>query len=167
MVSIELPILLAQVGTFLAALWVVWRFGWGPLVKLMKDRQEAIRKSVEGAEEARATMARMEQEYQLKMQEIERRASELVALARAEGTRVREEMVKSAQAEADATRRKAREQLDVERRELARDIRQEIVTLSMAVAGKAAGQIVDSDTHRKRFESILSEIESTKPGVAS
>lgn len=167
MEGIDLPILASQVGTFLVAVWIVWKFGWGPLTNAMRDRQAKIRGDIQVAEETKLTVKKLEQEYKDKLVEIEKRAEELMREAKAEGQKAREELVRLARTEADEVRRKAQEQLSFERTQLVGQLRAEISQLAVAVAQKALKEFAGADAQRKRFEDILAELEKTSgKGIA-
>ena len=165
--NVNPAILLSQTVTFLVALAIVWGFAWKPLVNIVVERRDMIRKGVENAEETRQAVLRLEEEYKLRLDEIKLKSSELLSMAKIEGARAREDIIKLAQKEADDVRAKALEQLGNDRLRLVEDVRAEVVKLAVAVAEKAVGEAIDTRIQQSRFEQILAEIEvQAKKGIA-
>lgn len=159
--------MLSQVITFLIALAVVWKFGWKPVLKLVHDRQEKVRKTLEDAENARSAIQKLESEYRAKLEQIEQKTSELIAVARQDAGRVKEELMAAAQAEAMELQKKAHEQVEHERRRIMGEMREEIVSLSMAVAEKMLSKHVPGDVQERKFQEMLDEISKSRAQGAS
>jgi F-type H+-transporting ATPase subunit b len=158
MPEVNWQIMLSQAITFLIALAVVWKFGWKPMVKFINDRQEMVRKTLDNAENARQAITRIEADYKAKVEQLEQKAAELIAIARQDALKVKEEIVKAAQQEAAAQQKKSREQLEADRRKVMGEMRAEIVALSMAVAEKALKQQIADGVHDRKFQEILEEL---------
>ncbi|MBN2188159.1 MAG: F0F1 ATP synthase subunit B [Chitinispirillaceae bacterium] len=162
MLEIQWWILASQAITFLIALAVVWKLAWKPLVQFIRDRQDRVKKTLDDAENAKAAIAKLEAEYREKLQGIERKSAELIAAARNEAGRAKDDIVRAAQEETLALRKKTQEQLEQERRRVMAEMRSEIVGLSMAIAEKAlAGPLPDKVQERK-FKELLDEIEGAR-----
>jgi F-type H+-transporting ATPase subunit b len=162
MPEIQWWILLSQALTFLIAVAVVWRFGWKPLVQFIRDRQDKVKKTLDDAEATRHAIAGLDAEYRAKLDGIERKSTELIALARQEAGRARDEIVRTAQDEAVVLRKKAQEQLEQERRRLVAEMRAEIVGLSMAIAEKALSGPLPENVQERRFQELLDEMKGAR-----
>lgn len=162
MPKIEWWLLLSQTITFLIALAVVWKFAWKPLVQFIRDRQDKVKKTLDDAESTRHSIARLEAEYRAKLDGIERKSAELIAAARQEASRAKDEIVRTAQDEAVVLRKKAQEQLEQERRRLMAEMRAEIVGLSMAIAEKALSGPLPENVQERRFRELLDEMKGAQ-----
>lgn len=162
MPEIHWQIMLSQVITFLIALAVVWKFGWKPVMKLVSDRQDKVRKTLDDAENSRSAIQKLEAEYRAKLEQIEQKTSELIAAARQDAGRVKEELLAAAQAEAMDLQKKAHEQIEYERRQTMREMREEIVSLSMAITEKMLSRPFSGDVHEKKFQEMLDEISKSR-----
>lgn len=163
MVEVNWVILLSQAATFLVALFIVWKFAWKGLIKMMNDRQESIRKSLEQAETTRQVVAKLEDEYREKIKEVETKAEELVALAKLEAIRAKDEIIKAAQDEAIQLRERSKQQLEQERQVLVRELRTQIVNLSMSLTEKVLHQSPLQAIEKTRFEDLLGELTEKEP----
>jgi len=161
MPKIELSILLSQAITFLIALAVVWKFGWKPFIQFIRDRQEKVKKTLDDAENARLSIAKLEAEYREKLEQVEQKSAELISAARQDASRAKDEIVQAAQTEATELRKKAHEQLEQDRRQLMADMRSEIVGLSMAIAEKALRGPMPELVQDRKFQDILKGLKGT------
>jgi F-type H+-transporting ATPase subunit b len=153
MPDFNLQLFISQWITFLIAVAVVWKFAWKPLVQFIRDRQDKVKKTLDDADNARLSITRLEAEYRAKLDGIDRKSAELIAVARHEASRARDEIMRTAQDEAVVLRKKAQEQLEQEQRRIMAEMRTEIVGLSMAIAEKAlAGPLPESVQERKFME---------------
>jgi len=162
MPEINWHIMLSQVITFIVALVIVWKVSWKPLMKLIRDRQEKVRKTLDDAENSRQAIARLETEYRAKLEQIERKSAELISIARQDAGRTKDEIVRAAQAEALELRKKAHEQLEQDRRQLMTDMRSEIIGLSMAIAEKALHGPMPELVQDRKFQDILKGLKGTQ-----
>jgi F-type H+-transporting ATPase subunit b len=162
MPEIKWWILLSQAVTFLIAVAVVWKFAWKPLVQFIRDRQDKVKKTLDDAENTRRSIEKVEAEYRSKLEGIERKSAELLAAARQEAGRAKDEIVLSAQNEVTSLRKKAEEQLEQERRRLMAEMRSEIVGLSMSIAEKALRGPLPADVQERKFREFLDEMKGTR-----
>jgi F-type H+-transporting ATPase subunit b len=160
MPDINWQLILSQTITFLIAVAIVWKFGWKPMIKFMNDRSEKVRKTIDDAENAKQSITRLEADYRAKLEQVEQKSAELISIARQEALKVKEEIVRAAHQEVSEQQKKAREQLDADRRKVMGEMRAEIVALSMAVAEKALGQPIADAVHNRKFQEIVEELSS-------
>jgi F-type H+-transporting ATPase subunit b len=158
MPEVNWQIMLSQTITFLIMLAIVWKFGWKPMIKFMNDRSEKVRKTLDEAETARRSIAKLEADYRTKIEQMEQKSAELVAQARQEAARAKEEIVKAAHQEAAEQQKKSRDQLEADRRKVMGEMRAEIVALSMAVVEKALHEPIAGGVHDRKYQEILEEL---------
>ena len=155
--------MLSQTITFLIALAIVWKFGWKPMMQFIGDRQTKVKKTLDDAENAKQAITKLEAEYRAKLQQVEQKSAELIASARQEGVKTREEIVRAAQADAVELQKKSREQIEADRNKVMGEMRAEIIALSMAIAEKALHEPIADKVHNQKFQEILEEL-SQGPG---
>jgi F-type H+-transporting ATPase subunit b len=152
--------MLSQTITFLIALAIVWKFGWKPMVKFMNDRSDKVRKTLDEAENAKQSIAKLDADYRAKLEAVEQKSAELVSQARAEAAKAKEEIMRAAHQEAAELHKKSRDQLDADRRKVMGEMRAEIVALAMAVVEKALKEPIAAGVHDRKFKEIIEELSS-------
>jgi F-type H+-transporting ATPase subunit b len=154
----------SQLLTFIIAAAIVWKVGWKAIVGIVAERQKSIKSAIENAEQTRQAVAKLEDEYRLKLTDVQKQAADLLAMTRIEAQRMREEILKKAETEATDLRRRMEEQMGFEKQRLVSELRQEMVGLATAVASKVLGQIIDEQAHARRFADTLKELETLSTG---
>ena len=70
MLEFKPGLFIAQVVTFLIAVFLLWKIAWGPLYEILEKRKEKIKKDLEIIEQTKNSLKKMEQEYKLRFDAI-------------------------------------------------------------------------------------------------
>lgn len=131
---------------FLAVLFVGQKFLYGPVMKIIQDRQAEIDGMYADAGKAKADAKAMEAEYRQKLSAAQAASERLVKEAVARGQNREEEIIRQANLEADAIREKAAADIAQEKKKAINDAKDEISGLALAIAGKVVGrELTDAD----------------------
>ena len=132
-----------------ALILVLKKFLWGPVMKMIADRQQEIDDLYADAGRAKTEAQKMEQEYREKLDVAVQTGEKLVKEAVARGQSREEEIIRQANAEADAIRAKANADIAQEKKKAVNDAKNEISDLALAIAGKVVGrELTDADRSR-------------------
>ena len=143
MVSIEPVLLLVQLLTFGAAVFLLWKFFWKPLNRFMKNRADRVDYDIRSAHELRTEAEALKGKWDSQMAEAEAKAQVIIQQGVEQGGRKRDEIVRDAEAEAKRRLDDAGDRIAEERRRTARELRTETVALAMLIAERALKQSVD------------------------
>jgi len=144
---------------FLAALFVLKRYAFGPIQKLIDDRRGRIRSALEEADEARAEARALLDEHRKLIGRAREEAEEIRSVARNEGEaqlrRVKEE------AEVDRQRRleDTKKQIQAETRRALDEIRAEVAELSLIAAEKVTRGALDDKDQRRLIDQAIGELD--------
>ena len=155
--GINLPILIAQLVNFTILLVVLRLVAWGPLVKMLDDRRERIRESLAAAEEMKSKAAESDRQLHDQIESARREAQALVAQAQEISARIQADARTQAQADADVTLARARNEIQLERDSAIADLRREFADLTIAAAEKVINQSLDRNAHRRLIDEALAE----------
>ena len=122
--------------TFLALVWLLKKFAWGPLLQALEERRATIEKSVEDAKKATAELQRVQEESARLLSEARTEAAGIVTRSRADADRFREEMRKKAAEDAQVIVKNAEKEIQLETARAVAQLRTEAVDLSVAIASK-------------------------------
>src|SRR5262245_16223841 len=100
--------------TFLVLLTILARFAWGPLLRALESRQEAIRKSRDDAQLAEQELERLQLKSGPIIRQARVEAESIISQSRTDAGRLREEMRQKAKSEADAIVKNAERQIQLE-----------------------------------------------------
>ncbi|MCY4594396.1 MAG: F0F1 ATP synthase subunit B [Bryobacterales bacterium] len=149
--------------TFLLTFVALRMIAWKPLLGMLDEREGRIRESLEKAERAQAEAERAIAENQANMEKSLRKSQELVGQAQQEAERVRTQAREDARAEAKRILEDGRRQLDVERRAVIADLRQEAAGLAISAAEQLLKRNLGQQENRQLVEDFLDQL--PKPRV--
>ena len=119
--------------------FVAKKFLFGPVMKIIKERQEEIDDLYLQADRSKTQAAQLQAEYEDKLAVATQTSERLVKEAVLRGQNREEEILRQANREADAIRDKAAQDIAREKKKAGNDAKDEIASLAMAIAGKVVG----------------------------
>ena len=146
---------------FVIVVILLGKFAWGPVLGLLKQREEFIHKSLSDAKHDRDEAEARLKEYAAKLQSAQREAIGIVEEARRDAERLREELRERARAEAETMIKNAERQVQLETSRALQQIRKEAVDLSVAIASKLLQRNISKDDNEKLIDQALSQMESS------
>lgn len=155
--GINLPVLIAQLVNFTVLLVVLRLVAWGPLMKMLDERRERIRESLEAADRAKAQVAESERQVQQQVEAGRREAQQLIAQAQEIANRIQAEARSQAQADAEAMLARARNEIQLERDQAIAELRKEFADLAISAAEKVIKSSLDRQQHRRLIDEALAQ----------
>lgn len=150
--------------TFLAMLFLLKRFAWGPLLHAIEERERKMREERSAAEKARAEAQRIQGELEARFSAIDAKALETLARATREAEVLRGRHAAQAQEEAKRLLDKTRAELEEEKRRLVVELRKEVGALAVSVAEKVMRRSVDESVRKTALEQFLKELDASGSG---
>ena len=144
---------------FLISLYVLKRYAFGPIQKLIDERRERIRQSIEEADHAREEARKLLEEHRKLIGQAKNEAEGILVEARkvadANERRMREETETDRQRRLEDTRK----QIEAETRRALDLIRTEVAELSLVAAEKVTRKSLDDADHRRLIEEAVGELD--------
>ena len=151
--------LVTHVIGFLIALWILKRYAWGPILKLIDERRENIRLEIANAEEARRQAEENNRQLEGKLREVDSQVRQRIQEGVAEGQRVAAEIKESARTDAQALIERAKEEIGRERDKARAALREDLVNLALAAAEKVVEEKMDETRDRELARGFLDQVE--------
>jgi F-type H+-transporting ATPase subunit b len=155
--GINLPVLIAQLVNFTILLVVLRLVAWGPLTKMLDERREKIRESLEAADQAKAQVAESGRQAQESMDAARREGQQLIAQAQEIGNRLQADARSQAQSDAEAILVRARAEIQLERDTAIADLRKEFADLTISAAEKVINSSLDKNAHKRLIDEALAQ----------
>jgi F-type H+-transporting ATPase subunit b len=144
---------------FLLTLFVLKRYAFGPIQKMLDERRERIQRSIEEAEHARTEARKLLEEHRALIGQARGQAEEILTEARkvaeSQRRRVREETEADRQRRLEETRR----QIEAETQRALVQIRTEVAELTLVAATKVTGKVLDDADHRRLIDDAIGELD--------
>jgi F-type H+-transporting ATPase subunit b len=145
--------------SFAITLWVLKRYAFGPVQKLIDDRRDRIRQSIEEADRAREEARSLLEEHRALIGQAKNQAEEILAEARkiadAQRERLRGEIEEDRQRRLEETQR----QIEQATTQALGEIRREVASLSLLAAEKITRKSLTSEDQARLVDEALSEID--------
>jgi F-type H+-transporting ATPase subunit b len=156
--GINLGYLISQIVNFVLLLVILRVFLYKPIVNMLDKRREKIRTDLEEAENARSQAEAAKQEYEKQVEEAREERRSILAQAREQADKMREETLDKARVEAQDLVAKTEDEMETLRRQALAGAQDEIVELAMAAAGKVVGEALDAKAHRRLIQEFIAEV---------
>ena len=142
----------------LTIFFVAKKFLFGPVMKIIADRQKEIDDMYEAAGAAKENAAALETEYKQKLSVAAETSERMVKEAVARGQNREEEIIRQANREADAIRDKAAADIAQEKKKAINDAKDEISEMALAIAGKVVGRELNAADQASLLDHFIEEL---------
>ena len=137
---------------------VLKKFLWGPVMKMIEDRQKEIDDMYDAAGDAKQQADSLRAEYEQKLSEAALTGEKMVKEAVQRAHNREEEILQQANAQADAIRQKADEDIAREKCKAINDAKDEIAELAMEIAGKVVGRSLDGQDQSALVDQFIEQL---------
>jgi F-type H+-transporting ATPase subunit b len=162
--GVNLPSLVAYLINFILLLGILFIFAYKPLVRLMDQRAERIRESLEAADQARLEAASSKEAVEEALNEGRREGQRLMDQAREAAERFRSEEMARARNEAEAFVERAKADIQRERDAAVEEVRANFGDLAITAAERVIRRSLDRQAHEELINQVLEEGESLRRG---
>lgn len=150
--------LIAQILNFLILVFVLAKFAYKPVVRIMDERKNKIAGDLEAAEKAKDEAEAIKAEYAAKLANARQEAQAIIDNARKTAQAAHDKIVAETKAEQDQIIATAKEAIALEKKKAMDDIRVQVISLSMIAAGKIVEQKLGSEEDKKLAGEIVDSI---------
>jgi F-type H+-transporting ATPase subunit b len=144
--------------TFLVLLVVLSKFAWGPIVKMLDEREKTIHGAIESAKKERAEAEKLLASQKESLAKATREAAELAKRNQDEVEKLRQELTAKARKEAEELVASARKQIIEEKTKAAAELRGMVADLAIEAAGKLVKASLDDKAQRALVEDYLKQL---------
>jgi F-type H+-transporting ATPase subunit b len=162
LIQVTPGLMIWTIVAFFITYFVLKRYAFGPNQKMIDERREQIRRSIEEADNARAEARKLLEEHRALMNEARGQAEEILAEAR----KTREAMELRMREETEAERQR---RLEETRREIAAEtgralerIRSEVADLTLEATSIVVGRKLDSDRDRELITEAIGTLDFSR-----
>ena len=146
--------LIAQILNFLILAGILRAFAYKPVVRMLKARQDRIQESLDKADADAEEADKLLAEYKAKLAEANVKAENIVLMAEKRASEEREAKRAEVKREIEQMRKAAKAEIEREREHAVQQLRAEMITLSMAAAGK----IVAKNMDKSENEALITDL---------
>lgn len=150
------PILLtAQVVNFLILLFILKKFLYGPILKVLESRKQKIAESLKQAEEIEKKLAQTQEDREKALQKAADEAQRILNEATKSANQIIDEAHSKASKDIEEMVKKGQESIRLEREKMQQEIREELAELVSLGLQKVTGKVLTSKDQKELVNKTL------------
>jgi F-type H+-transporting ATPase subunit b len=149
--------LVAQLINFGILLVLLYVIAYKPIRRMLDERSEKVKASMEQAEQMKEVMARTEEQVKEELGAARTERQNILAQAEQVGQQLKEEAREQAKQDAEVIVAKARTEIGRERDEAIAELKREFADLAIMAAEKVINETLDKEKHRKLIDEVLEQ----------
>ena len=159
LIEVRLGLMVWTIVCFGITFFVLRRFAFGPIQKIIDERRQRIRSSIEEAEKARSEARRLLEEHRALIGQARGQAEQILAEAR----KVAESMARRVKEETEADRQRRLEetkrQIEAETQRALEQIRTEVAELTLIATTKVTGKVLEDADHKRLIDEAIRDLD--------
>lgn len=150
---IEIAQIFTQIVSFLIVLWVLKRFAWQPVLKVIEDRENKIKSEFASIDEQKAENNRLSELYKKQLEDATKEVKDLIKEGRENGKKIAKEIEENAHRESKKIMAHTKDELQKEIQKAKGELKQELVTITLAATEK----VIKAEMDPKRQEALVNQ----------
>jgi F-type H+-transporting ATPase subunit b len=159
LIDVTVGLMIWTLVCFGITFFVLKKFAFGPIQKIIDERRQRIRQSLEEADHARDEARRLLEEHRALMREARGQSEEILSEARrvaeSQRERLRDELEEERQRRIEDTRK----QVEAETRRALEQLRAEVAELTVTATARVTGKVLDDKDHRRLIDEAIGELD--------
>ena len=149
---------ISQVISFCIVAFLLKKFAYGPVLKILLERRERIEEGLKNADRIKAEVAKTEAARQEILNNANTQANKLIEEARAAAAKVQETETQKAIAAAEQIITKARQAAEADHARMIAELRKEIGGLVVKATSQVTGKILTMDDQKRLVEETNKQV---------
>ena len=158
-ISVNIWAILASLANLLLLTWIIKKFLFKPVKKIMDARRAAIDEDYAQAKTAREEAEETRRSYDAAMAAAKMTGDQIIADANRAAEFRSNEIVAEAREKASEIRRQAEEDAVLERKKAEDEMKHEIANVSAQLTGKLLQREINEEDHRNLIDSFLNDLD--------
>ena len=146
-----------QLFIFIVLMALLKKFAWGPLMGIMKEREEHVAGEISAAEQSRVEAKKILEEQRSLLKEARSEAQVLIESAKKQGDIQRDEIIAVARTEAERIKESAKLEIEQQKEKAVAAIREQVASLSVLIASKVIEKELNAADQDKLINDYIQE----------
>jgi len=156
--GVDWPHLIAQMISFSIVCFLLYRFAYGPVLRMLADRRRLIAESLANADKVKAELARTETQRKEVMAQANAQATQFIEEARAAADVLLKKETKKAIAAAEEIIVKAHQAAAQDHARMLAELKQEVGRLVVQTTSAVTGKILTTEDQRRLAEETAEQL---------
>jgi F-type H+-transporting ATPase subunit b len=147
--------------SFAVLFFVMWKFAYPAVSKMLEARSERIRSNIDEAQKVRDEAEQILADYQRQLADARNESNRIIEEARQAAEQLRHDMVRRADEEVAELRRRNAEDLQIAQERAISQLQSQVRNLALELAEKVVGQNLDRDRNLQLVDQYIAELNAT------
>jgi F-type H+-transporting ATPase subunit b len=162
LISVTPGLMIWTVICFLIALYILKRYAFGPIQRMLDERREQIRRSIEEADAARDEARQLLEEHRKLMKEARGEAEQILAEARRTRDAMEQRMREETEVERQRRLEETRREIAAETARALEQIRAEVAELTLEATAVVVGHKLDAKRDRELISEAIGSLDFSR-----
>lgn len=135
--------------------FIIKKFAWGPVTKIMDERATRISNDMDSAEKARKDAEALAEKREAALQDSRAEAAGIIERAKQSGEQQKEHIVDAANEEAKTMRENAKKNIQQEKEEAFESVKSDVAELSVEIASKIIQKELTPKANKELIDSYI------------
>ena len=159
LVQLDPGLFIWTIITFLLVLFLLSKFAWKPLLKVLQEREDEIKSSLKDAEVAKTELEKVNLESEKILNNARAEARKIQAESKSVSEKQRDEIIHKAKEEAKRIVINAESQIKTEKDLAIKQIQEKVVDLTFSISEKVIKKNLNTDDNQKIIKDSLKSLE--------
>ncbi|MCR4721260.1 MAG: F0F1 ATP synthase subunit B [Lachnospiraceae bacterium] len=158
LVSFNAWIVIATICNLFIQMLLIKKFLFKRVQAVLDKRRELAEEDLRKAKVSREEADRLRVEYESNMEQAREKATQIIDLAQKNATQKSDEIIREASQEAVAMKARAEADIALERRKAVNEVKNEIGSMAMEIAGKVIEREVSEQDHARLIDEFIEKV---------
>jgi F-type H+-transporting ATPase subunit b len=158
LISFQFDLGLWSIIVFVALLFVLGKYAWGPMLQGLQTRERGIQDAISEAERTREEAHRLRDQLQHEVNNAHVKVREILDDARRDAERATQDMVSRARSEIQTERDRLRREIGTARDQALQELWAQSAQLATLISAKAIRRELTPEDHRRLVDDALGEL---------
>lgn len=158
--STPIGTILMTLISFLLVIFIVYKFAWKPISKIMNERENFITKELQDAKSARQSSQEDVEKAKETVEKSMAQAQNIVQNAKQHSDEITTKIMEKAQTEVDEMRTKANKDIQRQRKQFHQEMEESVVRISVMMAQKVLEREISQEDHRQFIHEYIERLDA-------
>ncbi len=151
-------LLLAQIINFFVLFYVLKRFAFSPILKVLEERRKKIERGLADAEAAEKKLQEIEKKEKKILLKARKEADQIIRKSEAQAIKNGEIIITESRKQAEKIIIDAKKELAEEKRKMLSDVKQEVADLILLATEKAIGEKINENKDKEIIKKVVNNL---------
>lgn len=162
MESLELGDTLLLLVTLIVMIFLIGKYAYGPVNKILEDRRKKINDDLDSAQNKRKTAEKLVNQRQKEIDTSHDEVSAIIAKAKKDAEKQRIKIIEQAHQDAAAVEERSKNDLSQQKAQMMGQVKDNLVDISTKMAEQILQDQVDQEKQKQSIDDFLKKLEANK-----